>query len=75
MQCIIVSSKNKQKFKKVQSITLPAFSGELQVLPDHAESFIALRQGKIILKSDKVNTIPIENGICDIKDNIVTIIL
>ena len=75
MRCIIVSSENKQEFEKVQSITLPAFLGELQILPDHAESFIALHQGKIILESEKVSNIPIENGICHIKDNIATIIL
>lgn len=75
MQCFIISAKNKQPFEKVQSITLPAFSGELQILPGHAESFIVLRQGKIILKNKKINAINIEEGICYIKDDIATIIL
>ena len=75
MRCTIVSSETKQEFEKVESITLPAFSGELKILPDHAESFIVLRQGKIILESEKINTIPIEDGICHIKDDIATIIL
>lgn len=75
MRCTIISPENKRQFEKVQSITLPAFSGEFQILPGHAESFIALRQGKIILESEKINTIPLEGGICYIKDNITTIIL
>jgi len=41
----------------------------------HAESFIALRQGKIILESGKINAIPVEDGICHIKNNIANIIL
>ena len=75
MPCSIISAENKQQFEKGQSIILPAFSGELQILPDHAESFIALRQGKIILESGKINAIPVEDGICHIKNNIATIIL
>ena len=75
MQCSIISAKNKQQFDKVQSITLQAFSGELQILPGYAESFIALHQGKIILENGKLNTIQIEEGVCHIKDDIATIIL
>lgn len=75
MRCIIVSSEGKQEFEQIQSITLSAFLGELQILPDHAESFIALRQGKIVLENGKIQAIPVEGGICHIKDNITTIIL
>lgn len=75
MRCLIVSTENKQEFEKTRSIALPGFSGELQILPGHAESFIALRQGKIILENEKINTIPIEGGICHIKDDVATIIM
>lgn len=75
MHCIILSPESKQEFEGVQSIILPAFSGELQILPNHAESFISLRQGEIILESGKPKVIPVEGGIGEIKNNIVTIIL
>ena len=75
MQCSIISTESKRRFVKVQGITLPAYSGELQILPSHAESFIVLRSGNIVLENEKTNTIPIEAGICGVKDDVVTIIL
>lgn len=75
MQCLIVSSESKQEFRKIKSITLPAFSGELQILPGHAESFIILRQGEIILESNTVQNLPVKDGVCNVENDIVTIIL
>lgn len=75
MQCIIITTENKQQFDQVQSITLPAFGGELQILPEHAESFIALRRGTVVLENKKTNAVvPLEGGICYFKDNFATII-
>lgn len=74
MNCSIISSQDKKEFYEIKSITLPALSGELQILPDHAESFIILKKGDVVLKNNKRNTLPVEGGVCHIKDNAVVII-
>jgi len=74
MKCSIISSKDKREFDNIKSITLPAFFGEMQILPDHAESFVVLQKGQIILDSSKNNSLPIEGGVCHIKDNAIIII-
>ena len=75
MKCSIVSSEERQEFNDVKSVTLPAFSGEMQILPDHAENFISLQKGEIILETDKTKTLPIESGVCHVKNNTVVILL
>lgn len=74
MQCAIISSKDKQEFKDITSITLPAFSGEMQILPNHAESFIVLQKGPVVLEGHPTNAVLIEGGICHVKDNTVIVI-
>lgn len=77
INCTITSPEKTTTYKNIQSIVLPAFSGQIQILPDHAESFVLLQQGNISLhqlnKGSEV--IQIMNGECHIKDNVVMIIL
>jgi F0F1-type ATP synthase epsilon subunit len=77
ISCTITSPKKTTVYKKVQSIILPALSGQMQILPGHAESFILLREGNISLRQlNKENEIIQNiNGECHIKDNEVVIIL
>lgn len=74
MICSIISSEDKQEFTDVKSITLPAFSGELQILPGHAESFVVLQKGEIVLENNHTKAFSIEAGVCHIKSDIVVII-
>jgi len=76
MKCIITSSKNQEKFEKITSVTVPAYSGELQILPGHAEGFIALEEGEMLLEAkSKTESLPIKEGVCHIKDDTLCIIL
>jgi len=77
INCTITSPKKTTVYKKVQSIMLPTFSGQIQILPGHAESFILLREGNISLRQLKKENKIIQNinGECHIKNNVVTIIL
>lgn len=77
INCTITSLKKTKLYKNVQSITLPASSGQMQILPDHAESFILLKQGNLTLQSPskQEEIIQIQSGSCYIKDNAVTVIL
>jgi len=77
INCTITSLKKTIVYKNVQSVTLPAVSGQMQVLSGHTESFILLKNGNISLrqlnKEDEI--IENANGECYIKNNEVVIIL
>ncbi len=77
INCTITSPKITKVYKDVQSITLPATSGQMQILPGHAESFIFLQEGSILLqqlnKEDEI--VQNSDGECHVKDNEVVIIL
>ncbi len=77
INCKITSPKETTIYKNVQNITLPAFSGQMQILSGHAESFILLQKGNIVLQQtdNEKETIQNMGGECYIKDNTVTIIL
>ena len=47
----------------------------MQVLLNHAESFILLKKGKIIIKNTKKKVINISKGLCYIKNNNIKIFL
>ena len=45
INCIVTSPTKTDAYKDVLSVTLPAFSGPIEVLSNHAESFIFLQKG------------------------------
>ena len=47
----------------------------MQVLSNHAESFILLKKGKIIIKNAKKKVINVSKGLCYIKNNNIKIFL
>ena len=75
--CKITSPKQTVTYKDIQSITFPALSGQIQILPGHAEAFILLQEGDVILqRSDKKSeVVQITSGECHVKDNVATVIL
>ena len=88
ISCIVTSQKQTTVYKNLRSVTLPAFLGQMQILPGHIESFVLLKKGSIFLqqsnKSQKeINflqnnqnkNIQIIGGECYIKNDVVTIIL
>ena len=46
----IISLKKTETYKNLQAVTLPAYSGQAQILPGHAEAFFAIQAGTISLK-------------------------
>lgn len=79
LHCIIVSPDSKQEFSDVASVTLPGWWGQLQVLPHHAESFVVLRKGEVILENADDRSTPvkicIEGGVGHIWKDVITLIL
>jgi len=76
MNCQIISIDKKQSYSKVQSISLPTDSGQMQILANHAEMFVELVGGELILQfANEIKKIRIDKGICYFKDNICYILL
>ena len=77
INCTITSTKETKVYQNVQSIILPAYSGQLQLLPGHTEAFILLQTGKIILKRvhKQDELVQITKGECYAKNDLVSIIL
>ncbi len=77
IKCSVTSSTKTDVYKDILSVTLPAFSGQMQILPDHAEAFVLLQKGSIFLRklSKQSENIQIISGECYIKDDTITIIL
>jgi len=77
IKCTITSPQKTIIYKDVQSIMLPGFSGKMQILPGHAESFVLLQKGDVSLRqlSRPNKIIQIMNGECYIKNNAMTVIL
>ena len=76
INCEISSPEETRTYENLRSIVLPAQEGEMQVLPGHAEAFVSLQKGNIVLEEeDKKETISIAGGKCHIKDDRVLVIL
>jgi len=77
IHCVITSPRETVIYKDGQSVILPVPSGQTQVLPGHAESFMALSPGNIVLSqaNGKSKIIKAAGGECYIKDDSVLIIL
>jgi len=76
--CIITSPAETMVYENALSISLPAFLGRMQALPGHAESFISLKKGDIVIKRSNATEskiIQISGGECHIKDDRMAIIL
>ena len=77
INCVITSPKKTIIYKNIKNVILPTFAGQMQVLPGHAESFVLLQKGDILLRklNNQSETIQIMNGECYIKNDAVTVIL
>lgn len=76
MYCKVISPQYKKEYKNVGSISFTTSSGEVEILPGHAESFFKITSGKVSIDSDDNNDkIEVSEGICHVKDNRVFIII
>jgi F0F1-type ATP synthase epsilon subunit len=76
LNCTVTSAEHTERYSRLKSLAVPAFSGRLQMLPGHAESFILLTPGEIIMDSAQgVRTVVIDGGACHVKDDEVTVVL
>ncbi len=74
--CTITSAEYTEKHNDLQSLIVPAHSGRLQILSGHAESFILLMSGELVLESSQGRKIvSIGGGACHVGNDEVKIIL
>ncbi len=76
LECRLIYPEKIKIYKNLKSITLPSILGEMEVLIDHAQSFVLLKRGTIVLTTvgDRKIKIPVKEGGVYIKDNKVKII-
>jgi len=72
-----MSAEGTRRYGNVRRAALPAFSGEMQVLSGHAETFMLLRKGSIRLERATGGTerIDINGGECHVRDGELVVIL
>jgi len=77
MDCKIITPQRIFVYNKLKSVLLPAESGQVQILPFHAEIFILLKAGEIVLgySENKKKRVAIKSGLAYFRDNFLTIIL
>lgn len=77
LSCIVTSANEMVRYDKVHSVTVPSVSGSAQILPGHAEAFIALTKGNITLNISQRprEVMAIIRGECYVRDSAVVIIL
>jgi len=75
LNCQLVSFKNREEIKFVRSLTLPAFNGEVQILPRHAECFLLLKSGKVLINTgEETREFQIKSGFCFLRNDQVIIL-
>lgn len=76
MMCVLSATHETREYTGVTSITLPALTGEIELLPGVAESFILLGPGRVVWR--RGNQAPseqvISEGMCHARENRAVII-
>ncbi len=77
MNCKITSAQVSENYSDLDSVILPGLTGQVQILPGHAEIFLLLGKGNIILTKDggQIKTLSVAGGECHVSNDSVNIIL
>ena len=78
MDLIISSPTKNTKYYNLKKVTLSSLSGQIQILPNHAETFLLLKKDKISLTDINNSSEDIfidSNSQCYIKDNKIIILI
>ncbi len=77
INCTITTAKGTKRYSGLRSVLLPASSGQIEILPGHAESFLLLAKGDIILnsKTGGKEKRPIEGAGCYMQNDELMIVL
>lgn len=77
MKCVISTPVNTEIYDKLISVTIPTTTGPAQIKKGHAEYMANLISGEItcITQSQKSVQIFIQEGICRVMDDTVTVVV
>ena len=78
LKCTITSKEGTKDYKNLKSVLLPGLVGQIQILPGHAETFVLLKSGHVVLlnaESGLEEKIQISDGECTVRKDNITIIL
>jgi F0F1-type ATP synthase epsilon subunit len=76
IECVVASPEQTKIYKNLRSVTLPGFKGQMQVLGSHAETFVLLREGQVVLEQAKQRkSFRLKGGFSHIRDDRVVIVL
>ena len=76
LNCTITSKTSTKKYENLKSVSIPSVSGYMQIMKGHAESFILMKEGEIVLQSKNgKQSVSILGGECLIQKDDVLIIL
>jgi len=76
LSCIVTSADTTSNYNELSSVSVPAASGLMQLLPGHAEAFVEVSGGDLVLKhaDGHLETIRLGECECHIKADQVLII-
>lgn len=76
IECTLTSPEKTETYAGLRSITIPALSGFMEILPGHAEAFVLLRGGTAALRhaDDRIEAVSLSGGQCHVRNNKVLII-
>lgn len=77
LSCTVRSSKGTSFDDVVLSVTVPSPSGQVQILPGHAEAYVALADGVLTaaMPNGDAREVPVQGGVVHVKDDRVIVVL
>jgi F-type H+-transporting ATPase subunit epsilon len=75
IKCVVVTPEKVVLEKEASMVVVPAFDGEIGILPGHAASVARLGPGELRLSTGTEKTrLFIDGGFCQVQDNVVSIL-
>ncbi len=77
LQCMIIAPDSTIFSGPVRELTVSDRSGSLQILPRHAEMFMAVAPGEIVLRRPDGSplSLSVSGGVLHFKDDVATVVL
>lgn len=72
----VITPEEVNTYDEVESVTVPAAGGEMEILSNHAESFLTLQAGSVVirLRDKKKITVPVSECIAHIDQDRIVIV-
>ena len=78
LSCKIISGQGTEEYGNIEKAMLPGLSGQIQILPGHAETFLLFTKGDITLiqkGSMHSKVVSVDGGACHVLGDVISIVL